>query len=759
MKRTFPDRRGWLRFALLPFLMLWLATSPSLAAVHMTFEVPSDGQKVSGISPISGWAFSTTGAAVTVTVQIDNNTPTIVPCCGERQDVANAHKGQGLNSGFGQIYNFNILAEGNHTIIIRVNDGSDEEVRSHPISVVRPGGFEFSSRLDLTFASAAIKDTTDIEITQAHAVDKATLTDQEVTLRLAWQQNTQTLAIVSSENTGESAFQSAASATDSGDAQASLTAPAPGLASETAAEIQLAFENPPAQQAASGVGILSGWAFSPNVGATYPPTIEFRIDGGEYKRLPCCQERQDVANAYPGQEALALLSGFGSVFNFNTQSSDSHAIEVRMRDGTGAEKSQTHEVTVVKPGGFEFLDQFDLSAAEARISGRSLVLNAVKVRDKATQEMKEVFLRYNWEPSCQCFVLQGDCGNGSVEPQEECDGDSLASQTCQSLGFNVETPDLRLQCSTTCLLDTTACTGGPRLLVTNSASDSVSVINTATNQVTATILVGEEPHGIVVNPTSPTAYVANFRSNSVSVIDTTLGQVTGTIPLGANRGPQSLVVSPDGNTVYVANDFFDSVSIIDAQTKSVVGEIFVGTAPQDIALTPDGARAYVTNFLDNSVSVINTQTGMVIKTILVGEGPDGIAISPLAGAHLAYVANRLDNTAFAIDTTSNTVLGGPIGLGFPTKVVFPPDGGKVYIANFDQISVLNPLTKTVLNGILAADRPLGMVVTPNGKRLYIALFGEDGGGNFVQVVSTLTHSASADAIEVGTGPFGVALAP
>ncbi len=48
------------------------------------------------------------------------------------------------------------------------------------------------------------------------------------------------------------------------------------------------------------------------------------------------------------------------------------------------------------------------------------------------------------------------------------------------------------------------------------------------------------------------AYVANVQSGTVSVIDTTTGTVTATIPVGAD--PIDMAVSPDGSTVYVANE-------------------------------------------------------------------------------------------------------------------------------------------------------------------------------------------------------------
>lgn len=54
--------------------------------------------------------------------------------------------------------------------------------------------------------------------------------------------------------------------------------------------------------------------------------------------------------------------------------------------------------------------------------------------------------------------------------------------------------------------------------VTTSNGDSVSVINLATNTVSATIGVGSLPSRVAVNPAGTFAYVTNSRSNSVSVI-------------------------------------------------------------------------------------------------------------------------------------------------------------------------------------------------------------------------------------------------
>lgn len=741
------------KYCLLFSLFLCISAQSSLADIVMNFEVPAVDQKVSGIGPVSGWAFSTTtGAAVTVSLRVDDQPFIVVPCCVDRTDVAQARGPQGLNSGFGQIFNFNRLADGDHTLEIKVQDGLTEETQSHKVSVVRPGGFEFLSRLDLFDASASIKDNKEIVIENAHAIEKGTDKDQEVTLKLAWQENTQSLGIIASDNTTPSA-QTAALPTPSPTASVTQAA--------EATEQQFVFENPPADTSASGIGIISGWTFSPNADAVYPPTVEFSIDGGDFKRIPCCQERPDVAAEFSTQQNISLQSGFGALFNFNQLTSDDHTIEVRAQDGTGATKSETHTITVVKPGDFEFIDQFDLSGAEAGIVGFSLQVDNVKVRDKVTQEVRTVSALYSWQESCQCFIAQGACGNGSVEPSEECDGTSLDNQTCQSLGFSGGT----LSCTDTCILDLTACEGGPRLLAVNLIANTVSVISTATNAVVSTIKVGKEPRGIAVNPVTPTAYITNFEDDTLSVINTATSTVTDTIPLRegtVQKGPQGIVVSPDGAKIYVVNGHDNSVSVVNPLTKTVTTNIPVGLQPQDIALTKDGSRAFVTNYGGNSVSVINTQTDTVTATIAVGKGPDGIATSPLSDSTHAYVAHfaEPDGTAFAIDTSTNTTVGNALTLSFqPTKVTFAPNGKKVYISNFlaDLVSVIDPVANTILSSLSVADHPEGIAITPNGKRIYVALYGDNGSGSFIQVSSTI--SSIAEFIEVDEGPFALAIAP
>src|SRR5438128_417826 len=76
------------------------------------------------------------------------------------------------------------------------------------------------------------------------------------------------------------------------------------------------------------------------------------------------------------------------------------------------------------------------------------------------------------------------------------------------------------------LLATPAAQAEPFAYIANNGSNSVSVIDIATNAVTATVKVGSFPVGVSANPTGSRVYVTNQGGNSVSVLDTTTNTVT-----------------------------------------------------------------------------------------------------------------------------------------------------------------------------------------------------------------------------------------
>src|SRR5215472_7640032 len=130
----------------------------------------------------------------------------------------------------------------------------------------------------------------------------------------------------------------------------------------------------------------------------------------------------------------------------------------------------------------------------------------------------------------------------------------------------------------------------------------------------------------------PKAYIGNFKDNSVSVIDTDSGTVVATVPVSA--GPHGMAITRDGRTVYVSGDGSSSVDVIDTATDKVVKTIDVGKTPNGIALTPDNKLLLVTVYGENRLALIDTSTQSVASTIPVPK-PHTVAISP--DGKMAYV--------------------------------------------------------------------------------------------------------------------------
>ena len=93
---------------------------------------------------------------------------------------------------------------------------------------------------------------------------------------------------------------------------------------------------------------------------------------------------------------------------------------------------------------------------------------------------------------------------------------------------------------------------GSHAYITHYSNAQVSVLDTSTNNVTATVTVGTQPVGAAVTPNGQFVYVTNCGSNTVSVIDTSANQLVATIPVGSY--PVKLALTPDGKTGYVANE-------------------------------------------------------------------------------------------------------------------------------------------------------------------------------------------------------------
>jgi len=269
---------------------------------------------------------------------------------------------------------------------------------------------------------------------------------------------------------------------------------------------------------------------------------------------------------------------------------------------------------------------------------------------------------------------------------------------------------------------------GTRVAVASALTGTVSLINTATNKVIATIPVGSQGIGVVFDPVGPQFYAVDPIGNSVVAVSLPANTV-GT-PIGVGPNPFLVAVGPVGTPaagkLYVTNfgnsGIGNTVSVVDTATKQIttvtVGRN--GAGPAGVAVSPDGTRVWVANSSAGAIAIIDTTTNKVVKTIPVPSGAVYVAISP--DGHQAYVTNGDTTSTVTVINTANYTTAGSITVGQkPGAIAFSPDGSVAYVTNQldNTVSVINTATKTSIKTIAVGKNPLGIAASADGKYLYV----------------------------------------
>jgi YVTN family beta-propeller protein len=139
--------------------------------------------------------------------------------------------------------------------------------------------------------------------------------------------------------------------------------------------------------------------------------------------------------------------------------------------------------------------------------------------------------------------------------------------------------------------------------------------------------------GMTLSHDGATLITCDSFTHQVSVINTATWTLAASVPLGAGNFPVRAVFSPDDSKIYVSNRDSDRISVINnaGAASAVTGTIIVGDFPTEMAITPDGATLYVMNTgTPTNVGVVNTTTLTQTSTISFATNPtiDGIAVSP-----------------------------------------------------------------------------------------------------------------------------------
>lgn len=196
---------------------------------------------------------------------------------------------------------------------------------------------------------------------------------------------------------------------------------------------------------------------------------------------------------------------------------------------------------------------------------------------------------------------------------------------------------------------------GEKLYVTLPLIDKVALINTRSWVVQSYIDVGAKPMRIAIQPDQQYVWVANDGNKSeggVTVIETATSKVVATIPTGA--GQHDIVISNDNRFAFVSNSETGTVSIIDIRKLEKLSDVKVGPQPMALAASELSKAVYVGSQGDGIITVIDEQKHQVLTRMKTKPGARSIRFAP--GGRYGFVLNTTQSAVHIFDAASNRML-------------------------------------------------------------------------------------------------------
>jgi YVTN family beta-propeller protein len=185
--------------------------------------------------------------------------------------------------------------------------------------------------------------------------------------------------------------------------------------------------------------------------------------------------------------------------------------------------------------------------------------------------------------------------------------------------------------------------------ISDGGANEVVVFDRHTLEKVTSIPTGTNPDGIAFEPATKTVWAFNGRSKSVTVIDTVTQKVTATVDL---PGKPEFPVTDGAGVVYDNIEDKNEIVRLDAKNPKVTATWSVSPceSPSGLAIDKAGRRLFAVCD-GKKMAVVDAGTGKVIATPSIGDGPDAAGYDDKA--KLAFSSNG-DGTLTVIDASGGS---------------------------------------------------------------------------------------------------------
>lgn len=313
---------------------------------------------------------------------------------------------------------------------------------------------------------------------------------------------------------------------------------------------------------------------------------------------------------------------------------------------------------------------------------------------------------------------------------------------------------------------------GPKVVIANRGSGTVSVISVNEDEVAATFAMpdGGEPMYVYYSSLANRVFVGDRTNNRAVAFDAERFEIEGFAPAG--KGVFHMWGNESTGQLWINNDEDNTTSVVNMQTLQTIGTaqtpadlVALGGKPHDVIVDTAGEFAYVTVVGVKGADYVvkyDTTTLMEVDRAAVGDDPHvsltpetTLLYVPCQGANSVYVLDKA-----TLDEVDVLAIPGAHGAGMAN------DGAVFYTTNIsgggtDAIYAID--TMTLLNAGMAVNSPYNtphnIVLTPDDNKLYLTHSGMNDKVSIYDTSAVDRVPMFVGEVTVGMNPFGLDFVP
>lgn len=266
---------------------------------------------------------------------------------------------------------------------------------------------------------------------------------------------------------------------------------------------------------------------------------------------------------------------------------------------------------------------------------------------------------------------------------------------------------------------------GAGLVATNSADDSVSIVDADSMRVAAVVPVGGEPFAVDAAGGRAFVGVSAPTHDLIAAVDTPAKGFLAGLPV--DLGVARVAARHDGGRLFVGATSDDGVKLarIDVESGRVdIASIAGAESTVDaLRVSPNGGLVYIvtSDTSGGTIAVVDAATARIVASVPTVSPIRDVVLR--GDGRVAYVLGsdpQYGGFVEMIDVPAKRAFATAWIGGHPIQFALAADGTRMYVVYRDAVAVLCLITNEIVDTLAVDAQPSCVATSPDGTRLYVA---------------------------------------